>query len=82
MANTAIPKSFYQVYECQDVNDPWSYNPDQVLWATGDLASAHSYAYEQWKKDESRAYTIIQPYDDACRGGYGPLTTYFGADQD
>lgn len=79
MTDTTIPKSFYQVYECH-VNDPWSYNPDQVLLATDDLAQAHNFAYEQWLRDESRAYVIIQPYDLSFRGGYGPWTHQLGQD--
>lgn len=69
MANTSIPKSLYRVYECEA--DCFDYDPDECLWETDDLASAHSYAYEAWKKDNTKAYTIIQPYDESCRGHYG-----------
>lgn len=68
-------KSFYQVFECADVNDCWSI-PEQAktLCETENLAEAHSYAWNLWLADKSKAYTIIQPYDGSCRGGYGKWT--------
>lgn len=71
MANTQYPKSFYQVFECEDTKDRWSYDAGKVLFEHEDLAQAHSYAWTEWKKDNTKAYTIIQPYYGDCRGGYG-----------
>ncbi len=72
MANTQYPKSFYRVYECQDVNDCFSYDESKVLFESDNLGEAHTLAYTKWKLSlRERAYTIIQPYDDSCRGGYG-----------
>ena len=65
------PKSFYQVFECSDASDPWSYDESKVLFEHNDLAWAHSFAYDEWKKDNTKVYTVIQPYDGSCRGGYG-----------
>ena len=71
MANTAIPKSFYQVFECRST-DMFDYDETKVLFEHNDLAWAHDYAYKQWLAyDKTRVYTIIQPYDGSCRGGYG-----------
>ena len=71
MANTAIPKSFYQVFECRSP-EMFDYDAAQVLFEHHDLAWAHDFAYKQWlASGESRVYTIIQPYDGSCRGGYG-----------
>jgi ATP-dependent RNA circularization protein (DNA/RNA ligase family) len=65
------PKSFYQVFEC-DSNDMFDYDDRKVLFEHDNLAHAHSFAYEEWKKSgKTKVYTIIQPYDGSCRGGYG-----------
>jgi len=69
-----IQKSLYRVYECVDVTDAFSYNTSQVMFEHDNLANAHSFAYNVWYKDQSKAYTIIQPYDGSCRGGYGAWT--------
>lgn len=74
MANTKYSKYLYQVFECVDPTDCWSFDPSKVLYAADDLGQAHSFAYEEWLKDKSKAYTIIQPYYDDCRGGYGAWT--------
>jgi hypothetical protein len=72
MANTQFPKSLYRVYECQDVNDCFSYNPDVILFESDNLGEAHTLAWTKWKLSlRTKAYTVIQPYDDSCRGGYG-----------
>jgi hypothetical protein len=67
-------KSFYQVFECTDVNDCFAYDANKVLFEHDNLGHAHSFAYDEWKKDNTKAYTIIQPYDESCRGGYGAWT--------
>ncbi len=72
MANTNLPKSLYRTYLCSDPADPWSYQPSQVLHESDDLGDAHYYAWQEWQKDQSKSFTIIQPYDDSCRGFYGP----------
>ena len=69
--NIRYQKSWYQVYECLDTTDPFSYGHTKVLFESDNLGQAHSYAYNTWLEDESKAYTIIQPYDESCRGGYG-----------
>ena len=74
MANTQFPKSLYRVYECIDVNDCFSYDEDKILFEHDNLGHAHSFAWTESKKDATKAYTIIQPYDDSCRGGYGAWT--------
>ena len=71
MTQTQYPKSFYQVFECSDAADHWSYDPSKVLFKHDSLAHAHSFAYIQWNEDKTKVYTIIQPYDGSCRGGYG-----------
>ena len=66
------PKSWYQVYEASDAADHWSYEDGAILFDSDCLAKAHGYAYEAWKaSDETKIYTIIQAYDESCRGGYG-----------
>lgn len=75
MANTQFPKSLYRVHECKNVNDCFSYDETAILLEHDNLANAHSFAYNLWKKDNTKAYTIIQPYDDSCRGGYGAWTS-------
>ncbi len=69
MANTQIPKSLYRVYEVEA--DMFDYDPEQCLFESDNLGMAHSEAYNLWLKDNTRIYTIIQPYDESCRGGYG-----------
>ena len=66
-------KSWYQVFSTTDPNDPWSYDePRTILFESDCLAKTHSYAYEAWlASDKREVYTIIQPYDESCRGGYG-----------
>jgi hypothetical protein len=65
-------KSFYQVFECSNPNDYWSYDITKVLFESDDLAKAHSYAYTQYnEKHQTKFFVIIQPYDGSCRGGYG-----------
>lgn len=62
-------KSFYQVFRAY--RDMFDYSEYEVLFEDYDLGQAHSYAYELWKKNPEHRYTIIQPYDGSCRGGYG-----------
>jgi hypothetical protein len=64
-------KSWYQVFECTDAEDHWSYKDSKILFESDCLAKTHSYAYEAWLKDNTRIYTIIQAFDESCRGGYG-----------
>ena len=69
--NPRYKKSWYQVFECTDPTDQWSYEP-KCLFESDNLAHAHGYAYEEWKRhSKKRIFTIIQPYDGSCRGGYG-----------
>jgi len=72
MANTQLPKQLYQVYEVSDVSDQFAYQDSDLLLETYDLATAHGFAYEQWILEPTAAFTIIQPYDGACRGFYSP----------
>lgn len=65
------PKSWYQVFECSDANDLWSYDETKLLFAHDSLAHAHTFAWEKWNQDQTKMFTIIQPYDGSCRGGYG-----------
>ena len=62
-------KSFYQVFKC---NSTWmfDYDSSKVLFESDNLGKAHSFAYEKHLEDK-QVYTIIQPYDGSCRGGYG-----------
>lgn len=70
MANTQYPKSFYQVFECEA--DCFDYDPAKVLYESDDLGQAHSFAYMKWKLSlREKAFTVIQPYDESCRGHYG-----------
>lgn len=71
MANTQYPKSFYRVFVCNDPANCHDYDPENVIFESEKLCSCHSFAYNQWLTDKSVAYTIIQPYDGSCRGGYG-----------
>lgn len=65
-------KSFYQVFECTDQNDYWSYDETKVLFQSNDLGKAHSYAYNNYNNgNQTKCFVIIQPYDGSCRGGYG-----------
>ena len=66
------PKSWYQVFLCSDAADHWSYNEDKILFESDDMSKVHGYAYEAWlASGTTKVYTIIQPYDGSCRGGYG-----------
>jgi hypothetical protein len=70
--NQQYQKSWYQVFEVTDPEDHWSYVDGKVLFESDSLALAHSYAYQAWEmSSKNRIYTIIQPYDESCRGGYG-----------
>lgn len=69
--NPRYQKSWYQVFECTDPADHWSYATGKILFESDCLAKTHSFAYNEWLKDESKVYTIIQACDEACRGGYG-----------
>lgn len=70
--NLRYQKSWYQVFMATDPNDHWSYDePRRVLFEDDNLGKVHSYAYNEWLKDKRKIYTIIQPYDESCRGGYG-----------
>ena len=69
--NPRYKKGWYQVFECTDADDKWSYGHTKVLFESANLALAHTYAYNAWLEDETRIYTIIQAYDESCRGGYG-----------
>lgn len=71
MTKNKYPKSFYQVFQCSDANNPWSYDETLVLFEHDDLSEAHYFAHTEWLKDNTKIYTIIQPYDGAYRGGYG-----------
>ena len=64
------PKSWYQVFECNSP-DMFDYEPE-VLFESDCMAKVHGFAYEAWKaSDKTKLFTIIQPYDGSCRGGYG-----------
>ena len=67
------PKSWYQVFEVTDPDDHWSFvDEDNILFESDCMAKVHSFAYEAWKaSNKTKIYTIIQAYDDSCRGGYG-----------
>ena len=67
-------KYWYQVFECSDNTDAFSYDESKVLFESEKLDEAHFYAYKCWQQDNNKAYTIIQPYDGSCRGGYGAWT--------
>ena len=70
--NLRYQKSWYQVFEATDPEDHWSFKDGKILFESDCLAKAHSYAYEQWlASDKKEVYTIIQAYDESCRGGYG-----------
>jgi hypothetical protein len=69
MANTQFPKSLYRVYECR--GGMFDYDTDECLFEHDNLGHAHGFAYEAYQKDNTKAYTIIQPYDESCRGHYG-----------
>jgi hypothetical protein len=71
MADTSISKYLYRVYEAQDATNYFSYDEANCLFEHHDLSWAHDFAYKEWLNDKSRAFTIIQPYDGSCRGGYG-----------
>lgn len=71
MANTQYPKSFYQVFICNDPANCHDYDSEKVVFESTDLGSCHNFAYMQWVTNKAIAYTIIQPYDESCRGGYG-----------
>jgi hypothetical protein len=64
-------KSWYQVFEVTDPEDHWSYKDNMILFEADNLGKVHSFAYDLWLKDKARIFTIIQPYDESCRGGYG-----------
>lgn len=64
------PKNVYRVYQCR-TSDWFNYDKTELLYETDDLAAAHGFAYGKWLQDEDKSYTIIQPYDGSCRGGYG-----------
>jgi len=50
----------------------FDYDESKVLFEHDDLAWAHDYAYKQWlASGKTKVYTVIQPYDGSCRGGYG-----------
>lgn len=69
--NLRYKKSWYQVFECTDPVDHWSLS-GKCLFEHDNLAHAHGYAYEEWKRhSKKRIFTIIQAYDGSCRGGYG-----------
>ena len=71
MANTSIPKSWYKVYECNSP-DMFDFDSEAELFASDCLAKTHSFAYNEWlASGKTKVYTIIQPYDGSCRGGYG-----------
>jgi hypothetical protein len=71
MANTSIPKSWYQVFECRS-QGMFDYDETKVLCESDSIAVTHSYAYKEWlASGKTKVYTIIQPYDGSCRGGYG-----------
>jgi hypothetical protein len=66
-----IEKSWYKVYKCNST-DCFDYDSDKELFASDNLALAHSYAYNAWlASGKTEVYTIIQPYEGSCRGGYG-----------
>jgi hypothetical protein len=80
MANTGIPKSLYRVYECEA--DCFDYDPDKCLFESDDLGQAHTLAYTKWKLSlREKAYTVIQPYDDSCRGHYGIKSYNYGDEE-
>lgn len=63
-------KSFYLVFEAFS-DDYFDYDEEKILLKTNGLDKAHSFAYEEWKKDQTKYFTIIQAYDGSFRGGYG-----------
>ncbi len=77
MANTQIPKSLYRVYEVEA--DMFDYDESKCLFESDNLGQAHSFAYMKWKLSlREKAYTVIQPYDDSCRGHYGIKSYDYG----
>lgn len=64
-------KGFYQVFECCNPDDHFSYNAEEVLFQSNDLSDAHGFAYRAWQADNSRIFAVIQPYNGDFRGGYG-----------
>ena len=71
MTQTTYPKSFYQVFECYS-DDMFDYDETKVLFESDSLGEAHTLAYTKWKLSlRERKFTVIQPYDGSCRGGYG-----------
>jgi hypothetical protein len=58
------------VYECEA--DCFDYDPTKYLFESNNIGEASFFAYTKWKLNQrEKAYTIIQPYDDSCRGHYG-----------
>jgi hypothetical protein len=79
MANTSIPKSLYRVYECEA--DCFDYDPAAILIETDNLGEADTFAWHHWLADKSKSYTVIQPYDDSCRGHYGIKSYNYGDEE-
>lgn len=62
--------NFYQVFEAQS-NDMFDYDIALPVYQHSNLSWAHGAAYDLWKANPSKRYTIIQPYNGSCAGGYG-----------
>ena len=73
VCGSKYPKSWYQVFEVTDPADHWSFvDEDAILFESDCMGKVHGFAYEAWKASgKTKIYTIIQPYDESCRGGYG-----------
>jgi hypothetical protein len=70
----------YRVYEC--VEDCFDYDPALWYYNGDDLGEAHTLAYTKWKLSlRERAFTVIQPYDDSCRGHYGVKNYDYGDEE-
>ena len=74
------PTAEYEVYQCQpDDQFEWIGGP---ILQTDSMGKAHSLAYELWKKHPDKCFMIWQEQSQGSRGGYGPVGSVLGADEE
>ena len=62
--------NFFQVFEAQS-DSMFDYDISAPLYQHSNLSFAHGAAYDLWQANPSKRYTIIQPVNGSCAGGYG-----------
>ena len=65
-----VPHNFYQVFKTASDN-MFDYDDRYPVFQATTINECHEAAYNLWLTYPDNRYTIIQPWDGSCAGGYG-----------